>query len=193
MIACDRQGHFRARIESYGLREEASGAVGITLQVKLLEILDMNGDEPQWLSWAEYNMECTGTIYIIKRYGKVNQVQAESLMRYAGWDGNFDSIVNEKWDHTDFSCSVEPDVDKNGKQRGFRVGFINDWNYMPGARSNVDATKAREIQSKHGSALRAIAANVKRNVPSVPSSRPTAPPPPMQLADPPLRDGEIPF
>ncbi len=196
MVPCDRSGHFRVSVVSYGLREEKTGSIGISLQVKLLEMLDTNTEEPEWISWAEYNMECEGTIYIIKKDKTVNQGQAEALMKYAGWDGNFDSIVNQQWQSTDFSCTVESDT-YNGKTR-FKIGFINDYNFVPGGnRANVDATKGKQLQSQYGSALRAIASNIKRNGVAPPASRPSAPPmppPTRELAAAPGGDPEdIPF
>ena len=137
-------------------------------------------------------MEAEGTIYIVKKDGTVNQGQAEALMKFAGWDGNFDSIANNTWEPKNFSCNIESDEYK-GKVR-FKVGFVNDWNNMPGNRSNVDAAKAKSLQSRFGPSLRALAANVGRNGSAAPSSRPNAPPVAPPMAPAPSQDKDmIPF
>ncbi len=195
MIPCDRPGNFRASIVDYGLVEEQSGAIAISLSVKLLEYWEKNQEEPGWISWAEYNMSAEGKIYVIKTDKTVNQRQAEALMKFAGWDGSFDSIANNTWIPSPFACTVEPNEYKGVTT--YRVGFINDYNRAPGMVSNVSADKAKALQTQYGSSLRALAGTVKRNG-STPSGTPQAPPkpPPVHstaLADPPLKDGDIPF
>ncbi len=195
MIPVDREGYFRVRVTEFGLREEKTGSIGVTLKVHLLEILEHGDDGPFWAAWHQYDMEAEGTIYIIKKDGTVNQGQAEALMKYAGWDGNFDSIASNTWEPKNFSCNIEADEYKD--KRRFKVGFVNSWDYTPGVRSNVDAAKAKALQSRFGQSLRALAANIGRNGSSAPTSRPNPPPAPRQpqhqLNDPPPDDGNIPF
>lgn len=191
-IPCDRAGNFRVSIMDYGLVEEQSGAIAISIQVKLLEIWD--SDASEWKGWGEYNMEANGKIYVIKKDGSVNKGQAEALMKFAGWDGLFDTIANHQWDCTPFSCNVEED-EYEGKIR-FKIGFVNDYNRTPGAFNNVTADKAKELQSRFGSSLRALAGTVKRS--ATPTNGMPAPPPPpkRELApSPPGRDSsnDIPF
>jgi hypothetical protein len=191
MIPVDRAGNFRASIVDYGLVEEQSGAIAISIQVKLLEI--WNADAQEWQGWAEYNMEAHGKIYVIKKDKTVNKGQAEALMKYAGWDGLFDTIANHQWEVAPFSCNIEEDTYQD-KTR-FKIGFINDYNRTPGAFSNVNSDKARELQSQFGAGLRAIAGTIKRG--STPTNgAPPSPPPaskPVAMAEPPLREGDIPF
>lgn len=193
MIPCDREGNFRVTVVDYGLIEENSGAIAISLIVHLDQRWNREQDEPGWENWGEYAMSAEGRIYVVKSDGNINKGQAEALMKYGNWDGNFDSIANKTWEPAPFSCNIEPNTYKGVTT--YRVGFVNDYNSTPGQRSNVSPEKASELQSRFGSQFRALAGTVKRNaVPPPPNSRPKPPPPAsQQLAPPPSAMGEIPF
>lgn len=168
--ACDREGHFRATIVSYGLKEMESGAVSVALRARLTEFWDGQ----QWHPWSDYDMESEGDVWIIKKSGDVNLGQAEALMRFAGWDGNMESIVQETWHPSPVQVAVQKDEYKGSVR--YKIAFINDYNRTPGALSNVSKDKARELQAKFGSQFRAIASNVQRNT-QAPQGRPQAPRP----------------
>src|ERR1019366_9346365 len=97
----EREGAYRATITAYGLKEMNSGAISIGIQAHLTE--RYNFEEELWESWSEYDMQAEGDVWIITgkdKGNKVNQKAAESLMKFAGWDGNFDSIANGSWEAT---------------------------------------------------------------------------------------------
>jgi hypothetical protein len=191
MQACDRAGNFRAIILEYGLKEMDSGAVAVSLHVKLTELFD-NGE---WHEWEQFDMECFGDVWIIKKDGAINEKASESLMRHAGWDGNIDSIVSEAW--KPMPCQVVVNKEEYQGRTSFKVAFINDYSRTPGQMSNVTPDKARELQNRFGSQLRALVGNVKRNQPTPPNGRPAAPPPPAASVPHPAsaraEAGDIPF
>lgn len=202
-IPCDREGTFRCEVEAYGLKEMDSGAVAVSLQVKLLEWFGAmhQGEEPQWHDWAAYNMGAEGDVWIITgkdKGNKVNQSAAESLMKHAGWDGDFGSIVADQWQPTRFAITTRADTDKNGNVRPgvFKLAFVNDYNRTPGLLTKISPESASALSNRHGAALRAIAGNIKRNG-APPSSRPTPPPVAAGAMKPPPPNGQddesIPF
>ncbi len=203
LVPCDREGTFRVEVEAYGLKEMDSGAVAISLQVKLLEWFGVmrSGEEPAWHDWTAYNMGAEGDVWIVKGKDKqnaVNQQAAESLIRHAGWDGDITSIAGDQWMPTKFAITTKADTDKSGNVRAgvFKLAFINDYSRTPGMLTKIDPEKAASLAARHGAQLRAIAGNLRRNS-SAPSSLPTPPPPVMagSMAPPPptFTDSDVPF
>lgn len=196
MIPCDREGVFRASVVDYGVEEAESGAIAVVLQVKLLEWFgSLDGSPPEWHRWEQYDMEAEGRLWIIKKDGTINQSQAEALMAHAGWDGSFASIANATWNPTKFAVTIGTDEHK-GKIR-YRINWINDYNRTPGAVANITPDKAKALEAKYGSVLRALRGNIKRATTPANGSAPLSPPPPKaatKVAPPPGDDpNEIPF
>lgn len=175
MPEVDREGNFQAEIIDYGLKDFESGSVAVSLRVKLTA--EWNSETESWDDWTQYDMEAGGDIYIIKKDGKLNDGQVKNLSQYAGWDGSLTSITERTWQPTKCQVSIESDVYKNNTRH--RIGFINEFGRKPGAKiSTVDAVKAKELEARHGAALRAIVGNARRqNGSSPPASRPASPPP----------------
>lgn len=171
MPSLEQVGTFRGRIVSCGLKEVESGAKAASLVVAVDEIWaqpDGSGDH-QWCDWRQYDCEATGDIWIIKKDGTLSQKQCQSLMEHAGWDGSLSTIVAQSWEAKPIQFTVEEDEYK-GVIR-YKIGWINAYDSTPGG-GNVSAEKAKELDGKYGSQLRALAGNAARN--AVP---PTEPPP----------------
>jgi hypothetical protein len=173
----DRIGDFRGSIIDYGLKEVDSGAVAVSLVVSITEMWDPANKE--WGAWDEYQQEATGDVWIIKKDGGgVNENGSQSLVRNAGWNGDLLSIINKTWEPCRIAFSVVRDVYKDVAR--FKIGFINDFNRAPGAAGNVTPDKAKELATRFGAQLRAIAGNAKRNAPAT-NGTPPKPPPPSNL------------
>lgn len=193
-MPCDREGIFRAVIVEYGLKEMDSGAIAVSIKASLKDLWN-NGD---WAEWAQYEMEAEGDLWIVKKdSGGPNKSQIEALCRCAGWDGNLESIVAGTWQPTPCQVVVKRDEYKGNVR--YKIAFVNAYDKTPGALSNVDDTKARELQTRYGAQIRAIAANVARNgtptngappPPPAAASKATAPAPPVSIAD---GGADIPF
>ena len=171
---CDREGTFQAQIESYGLREVDSGAISVTINARLLALWDGQ----QWEPWDNYDMVAEGDIWIVKKDGQPNQNGIESLVKFAGWDGDMISIPSMGWQPT--PCQVVVKRDDYKDQTRYKIAFINDHDRRPGAMSNVDATKAKDLQNRYGAQLRAIVGNARRNGPAPNAGAPKPPPPPKE-------------
>jgi hypothetical protein len=186
-------GIFRAQITGYGLRDaDGSQSVGVVLQVLLLEM--WNGQE--WDEWEQYDMEATGTLWIVKKRRDVNQsAKVEDLAEARG-------LGRDVLDR----CSARPGSRPSARwsvKRGRLQGrdpvpdrVRQRRTTAPWAVSTSARTKAASWPPATGPGLRAIAANVKRNgaAPAAPpassrpspppnSSRPTPPPPASQGED----------
>lgn len=188
----DREGVFRAEIKEFGIKESDSGAVGISIKAELTEF--WNGAE--WEPWTEYGMEAIGDVWIVKKDKSINQSGTESLIRYAGWDGDILSIVNATWQPTPIAVVIKADEYKGNVR--YRVEFVNDYSRVPGGLSMVSPEKANELKTRYGSQLRAIAGNVQRNAAPIQPSKPPAPvapptPPAPAMASTCDADEQIPF
>lgn len=183
-IPVDRKGDFRAEIREYGLQKKDSGSVGIRMKFQLTECWNAEGEA--WDDWRDHNVEAWGTSWIVKKDGTINQTAVESLIKNAGWDGDLASIVNNTWKPAPCQVSTEENV-YNGVT-SYPVNFINHYDRTPGANvGNVTADGLKELQTRFGSALRAVAGNAKRN---------TAPPAPVNGKGgpkaPPKREAAVP-
>lgn len=169
-IQCDREGVFRADILEYGLREFESGSVAISIRVRFREAWNGEG----WDDLTQYeDMEAHGSLFIIKKDGSINNSQVEALVEAAGWDGSMNSIVNATWTPT--PCQVVIKAEDYKGQRQYRISFVNPYDRVPGGLSNIDPEKAKALETRFGSSLRAVAGNVKRNAAPAPASKMPAP------------------
>ena len=185
-IPADREGFFRAHIEEYGCRDQESGAVCLSVKAKLLQI--WSEEEKAWSDWGQYDMEAYGDLWLVKRDGTLNKLQVQALAQHCGWDGNFLGLTNGEWEPKDCQVAIKRDEYENVVR--FRIAFVNDYHRIPGALGNIDEARARSLQTRYGSELRAIVGNAKRNAVTVPSGAPPIPPPPAQR----IKGGEdIPF
>lgn len=140
-----------------------------------------NKDEQTWEDWRKYGVEAEGQVWIVKKDGTLNKGQIESLCRHCGWDGSMVALATSQWAPSKCAFLVTKD-EYEGKVR-FRIAFINDHDRVPGQIGNVDENKSKELQSRFGAELRAIAGSVKaKSMPAGPHNQPmnTMPPPPRQ-------------
>ena len=141
----DRAGNFRGRITSYELREHDSGTVGIAITVAIDDF--WNGES--WEDWKQYEFECLGEIFVIKKDGSTNTKAVESLVQHAGWAGTFGSISSNTWQPKPISFSAESNVYKDLET--FRVAFLNEYDAVPGKQSKVVAPdKVNALDARHG-------------------------------------------
>jgi hypothetical protein len=177
----DRPGSFRANITSYGLKQFDSGAVAVAIKAELVSMFY----DGQWGEWPAGDHEAEGLVWIIKKKdegGGINENGVKSLINFAGWDGNIESIQSQTWQTTPCVVVVTEDTYKDKKQ--LRISFVNDYNRTPGgAMSNIDDKAAKELQARFGGSLRALAGNKARNE-TMPKDRPAPPP----LAPPPTQN-----
>ena len=173
MHPVDRAGTFRGNISEYGLKEFESGSVAVAIRVYLTEY--WNDIDKVWVEWHEFDHEAHGDIVVVKKDKTINQNAASSLIRYAGWDGDIESIQSSKWTPTPIQVVIKEDT-YNGETR-LKIAFVNEFARTPGGLgANMSPEKARQLQTQFGASLRAIAGSVKMNG-TKPSGSPVAPPP----------------
>ncbi len=190
MLPVDRPGTFRAHIASYGLKEMDSGAVAVTIHCELVSMFH----DGEWIDWPAGTMEADGDVWIIKKKesgGGLNENGVRSLIDYAGWDGNIESIQSATWTPT--KCAVVIQESEYKGKKSLKVAFVNDYNRTPGAMSTLDPAKAKQLQSQYGAQLRAMAGNKARAATPPPNSRPAPPPALQPVGPPPENEGDIPF
>ena len=168
-------GHARGLITKFGLREAKSGALAIFVVAQIHDCWDM--EQEAWMDYREREYEVSGDIWIVKKDCTADQRKVEALVQYAGWDGELTSVVEGTWKPTPCAFTVEEEKYKDVTR--YRIGFINGYDWTPGAVGNVTPEKAKALQAKYGSQFRALAGNAKRASipPAPPISKPSVPPP----------------
>ncbi len=171
----EQEGTFRGCINGYYIRESStSDAVAVAIRVTIDEIWHQEA----WCDYSEYKMEATGDLWIIKRDGKPNDRQVRSLMDYAGWDGDFQSIYEDKWSASPIQIVVKENADRDGNAE-FRIAWINGFDDVPGGsggRINQDGVK--QLQQRYGAQMRALASTSQHASLPLPSAAPTKSTPP---------------
>ena len=173
----NQAGNFRVQITEHYLTEKESGSVAITAFANVLDrwMPPANDTDGYWESWQQHDVVVRGDFYIVGttvKGGKLNDKLIEALIQFCGWDGNIQSIQNGSWQPSPCRMSIE-DNTYEGKTT-YRMGWPSDFNSVPGGQRLDDAGMKR-IESKHASAMRAIAGNVKRNT-APPTEKPPSPP-----------------
>lgn len=151
----DRAGTFRGEIVSFGLsQKEGSQSVAVYLKASIHE--HYNKLDEVWEDWRGYECEAEGWLYIIGRDGKILEAQAQSLVKYAGWDGQLTTITDGNWEPDRVSMTVKENT-YNGNT-SYRIEWINDYDRTPkSSGGNVDSKTAAELQSRFGGQFRALA------------------------------------
>lgn len=171
-IECDREGTFRAKIIDFGLREYESGAIAAMLRAQLTDLWDPETKE--WVRWSEYDMQAVGPIWLVKKDGSLNDNGCQSLVRCAGWDGDFDSIVNLTWHPT--PVQVVTKANEYDGNVTYPITFVNQYDREPGSISNLSPEKAKALKSRFGSQLRALVGTEQNRQAPKPAGKPPAPP-----------------
>ncbi len=170
-VPVDREGSFQAEIIEYRVVDAESGAVGIGLKARLTAW--WLHDEEKWDDWTSFNVEAEGCSWVVLKSGAVNDKSVEALCKYAGWDGNLDSVADGSWKPTPFQVAVKQEEYKGKKS--YKIAFVNGFDSTPGA-GTISPERAKELAGKHGAALRAVAASVRRNTAPATGTAPAAPP-----------------
>lgn len=166
----DRPGIFRGHCTEAGIEaSEKSSSVGLRLVMRVTEWLDQQTNE--WTDWSEYDVHCSGTLWIIGTKGTINETAAKMARDVLGWNGSLEQQDVATFKPCQFTVNQE---DYNGQAR-FKIGFLNEWDYKPTART-VDAATAKSLQAQHGSKLRAFF-GAKSAAVKPPAGKPASPPP----------------
>lgn len=173
MPQVDREGIFKAAAGAgVSLKQVASGAMAVTLNLRLTDYL--NGNE--WVPWSEYGQHVYADIWLIKTDGSVNQTAVETLKNVLGWDGNPDTL--ESLETPAVQVTVKAETRNN--QTYYNGTWINPLDYLPGPKP-LDTSILDQLKKAHGSKLRAAfgspPAKTGKSVPK-PTELPPVPPRP---------------
>lgn len=162
--AVDREGTFRAKPISWGLREgKESSSVGLNICFQILEYQDP--DTQDWQTgWDQYDMVVWGTFWFINREGKISESRTRKLVESLGWSGNPEDFSVEGIEFNNVLINVENRINPKKGTTRLEAAWIHPWDhvYVPGAKT-ADPALSKTLQATHGAGLRAIAGNVKRN------------------------------
>ena len=174
----DRPGIFRGTPVEIAMKDsEQSSSVALHVTMTIDEWL--NQETKQWEDWRSYNFRATGDLWIIGKTGGINETAAEMARDVLGWDGNMENPDVGRLNPCQFSVNQE---EYKGKYQ-HKIGFFNAWDFVPGPRV-ADPAKVKQMQSQHGSALRAFFGQKQTKTPP-PAGKPTSPPPPAPPKAPP--------
>lgn len=168
----DREGSFKAQIIDYGMKKAESGAIAVTLKVKLMAMWDP--ETQSWLPWSDYDMEAWGDLYVVKKDSTLNETACKSLINCAGWDGYLESICDKTWQPQD--CQVVLQANEYKGVTTYRVGFLNALDRTPGAMMTLDKESVKQLSAQYGAPLRALAGSAKAAATPKPNGKPAAPP-----------------
>ena len=176
----NQEGDFRVQITEYGVKEQKSGAVCISAQARVLDrwIAATDDMDGYWESWAQYQeMFVMGDFYIVlsrEKGNKLNDAQIQGLVEHCGWNGSLLSVNDGTWKPIPCRVSVEENTYK--EKTYYKMSWLNAYDSTPTGMGKLDDAAIKRIESKHASAMRAIAGNVKRNA-TPPTEKPPSPPP----------------
>lgn len=157
MHPCEVEGHYRIKITETGLKEMQSGAVAISLKAHILEAWQ----DDEWADISHLENEIEGDVWIITKEGATNDSAVESLVKWAGWNGDLASVLDGSWMPLPCQTQVKRE-DYKGNTR-FKLSFINDWNRTPRGMTNVSPEQVGALLSKYGRDLKAVADRARVN------------------------------
>lgn len=154
-MQCRVEGHFKAKIIDYGLKETDSGAVAVTVRAQLLAHYEQTG--PEEYDWVDVeDTTCDGDIWVIcgKAKGNCpNDSAVYSLVNHTGWDAELTSIIEHTWEPRECQVVVKAEEYKGNVYH--KIAFLNAYNATPGSLMNtVSSKRAKELVEQYGDTLR---------------------------------------
>lgn len=177
----ERQGTFKAKAIEWAVKEASTGTVGVGIVFECREV--KSGDE--WRALMPPAL-VRGDFYVTKKDGEVMQKTAHELCCSFAWGGTFDEIrVNPPPD-----CMVQVDVEVQtyqGKQY-YKARHVRPEN-MDSLGDEVSEARAKELDKRHGQALREVA----QKAAALRAETPASPPPATKEAATTTTHDDIPF
>ena len=151
----DRAGTFRGRVIDYAVKTAKSGAVSIAVHIEI-DGAELGG---VWEDWTEYEYNVFGDLWVVGKTGYVIEWTARDLVAYAAWDGDLESVANGTWEPPAITFAVESS-EYEGVVRYRLARLLDPENPRAGTVAGVTADECRELQAAHGSAIRAVVADL---------------------------------
>lgn len=150
-------GIYVAQPTSIAIEEKSTGSVQANVQFKLVEYRGVDGKSSE-----PCDLTFTAFMNLIRKDGKLNEINHRSFCEAFGWDGSsFSALANI--DITDLKCQVVvgDEKDQNGSTVK-RIKYINPIDYTPGASVTSDPNVVQSLDAKYGAMLRATASTSGR-------------------------------
>lgn len=174
-------GEYRGPIFDYALIEKKNDKGefnGLSLSIKIsaseVWMTPEGATAPTWLDCSSWDAHGEGYIVLISKAGKVNENQINRLIKYTNWDGDFQSMADHAWEPRPVRFDIQQN-EYNGEV-SYRINWINAFDSEPGgAGGNVDADRAKALNSQYGAAIRALRGNQIRAATPPSAGKPQAP------------------
>lgn len=169
----NREGRFKANILEHGVAETGPNHLA-TFICKFGLLQELAGSE--WIAVDE-DLDITGYFYLEKKDRSINTMTVESLKEAFGWDGR-DPLWLQDTDFVSSGLMVQVKIGfelYNNKQR-IKVQFVDAADAAPASVQKADDATRRNLSSRLGSKLRALAGGTPVSAPQ-PAGQPKAPTP----------------
>ena len=172
-----RIGHFQVLPIEWLVRKAQSGAVGIEVVFKVLAQWDENEG---WHDWAQYiektgEYEVSGTWWVIKRTGELNQMAMDQIVQVLGWEGSFQKIADNRNSPPQVKCQVTVGLDEYKGTQRYRADWLNQYDAAVGG-SGISNAAVKDLDARWGNLVRAAAISKKSHQED--PATPTEPTPP---------------
>lgn len=145
----ERQGTFKAKAIEWAVKEASTGTIGIGILFECHEV--KQGDE--WRPMMPPSF-VRGDFYVIKKDGEVMQKTAHELCCSFAWGGSLDEIrVNPP---PDVAVQIDVEVQTYQGKQYYKARHVRPEN-MDAIGDEVSEARAKELDKRHGSALREVA------------------------------------
>lgn len=173
-------GEYRGEVIDFALIEKKNdkgdfGGLSLAIKVRAREVwmCPEGSNTPDWLNCEDWEAHGEGYIVLVSKVGKVNEQQIARLVKYAGWDGNFENLADKSWQPSVIRFSIEEDRYEGNVT--YRINWINQFDSNPGGGGNVDVERAKVLNSQFGPSIRAIVSNARGPKPAPTAGKPTPP------------------
>lgn len=174
----ERQGTFKAKAIEWSVKEANTGTVGIAVLFECHEV--KQGDEWRPVMPPAF---VRGDFYVMKKDGEVMQKTAHELCCSFAWGGSFDEVrVNPP---PDAVVQVDVEVQTYQGRQYYKARHVRPGN-MDSLGDEVSEARAKELDKRHGSALREVAKKAA-------AQRAESPPPAKESTPTTTTPDEIPF
>lgn len=160
----ERQGTFKAKAIQWSVKEASTGSLGVAIVFECREV--KQGEEFRPLMPFAF---VRGDFYVVKKDGTLMEKAAHELCMAFGWVGSFDEIrVNEP---PDYLVQIDVEVQTYQGKQYYKARRVRPEN-ASAEDGEVSEARAKELDKKHGEALREVAAKAAALRAAMPPAEP---------------------
>ena len=175
----NREGRFKATILEHGVAETGPNRLA-TFVCKFALQEELAASE--WIGMEE-ELDITGYFYLEKKDGSVNSVTVDQLKSAFGWDGR-DPLWLQDADFGALLVQVKLEFELYEGKTRLKVRYVDAENATPAGVPKADDNTRRNLSTRLGSKLRALAGGTPVAAPK-PAGKPAPPAAPKSTPKPP--------